>query len=651
MMMDESLLKNRLAPFLLAATLTMLAGIFWAEPFSSIESAVGDRLWQFIGSSANRERRVVVIDIDEASIARYGSWPWPRERTAALFKSLSEQGAALRVVDIAFPDSKPGDSEFAAELVKTPTVLAEVLAIDADEPVNTGQLQGGISSGVCPGPFPEANGAIGNAPELRAASAGHITPRMATDGTIRYLPAIICYQNKGYAALALAAIAEGAGVGPEFNVIDGSSWLDPVATLQHPSLPGLSVPINGRGDILLPWWLSREGITSISAKDVMEGNVPAGFLQDAWVLLGATAFGMGDTVPTPQAAAVSGVEVHAQLITALLDGRIPYQPRGSMWVQIGWMMLSAILILLSASRFRNGIMRVYGPVFSGLLLTVLTLVLHAVVLWLHGMWLPWMSSVFFTLSLVTLLTTQGYLNSRIEGALLYRNLSSYLPVHVAKKIAQQEPVSTINAHHEQVIVLYADLRNFSMWCDQLPAEQAGALLHSFYTFASKIIHQEGGVVEEYVGDAVMGVWRGDNSDLRPLSAARKIVATGEQLFGAETGINALPPLAIGIGIEQGEVLAGSFGPARRRTHALLGRTVTTAIYLQSMTAELSQPIVCGENIGRVWKETNPMMSLGNFLLKDRQQPTELFVPEMNTPEAMPAFNDLSKTILTESSEF
>ncbi|MGZ4968322.1 MAG: CHASE2 domain-containing protein [Methylobacter sp.] len=612
-------------PFLLAVLLTLLASVFWAEPFSSIEAAVGDHLWQFMGTSVNRERRVVVIDIDEASIAEYGAWPWPRERTASLFKSLREQGVALRVVDIAFPDSKPGDGELAAELLKTPTVLAQILAIGADEPVNMGQLQGAMSSGVCPGQFPEANGAIGNAPNLRAASAGHITPRIAADGTIRYLPAIICYQDKGYAALALAAIAEGAGAPPEFAVAYGAKWLGPVATLRHPRLPGFSVPINEQGDILLPWWTAREDITSISAKDVMEGNVPAGYLQDAWVLLGATAFGMGDTVPTPQAAAVSGVEVHAQLMTALLDGRIPYQPRGAMLVQVGWMAISALL-LLAAGRCRGGVIRVYGPVLTGLLLVGVTACLHALLLWVGCLWVPWMSAVFFILSLVALLTTQGYLSSRAEGVLLYRNLSSYLPAHVAKQIAQQEPGSTLNAHHEQVIVLYADLRNFSAWCDQLPAEQAGALLHSFYTFASKIIHQEGGVVEEYVGDAVMGVWRTNDSDLRPLSAAKSIVLTGEQLFGAETGINTLPPLAIGIGIEQGEVLVGSFGPARRRTHALLGRTVTTAIHLQSMTGELSQPIVCGENVVKSWKEAVSMVSLGNFLLKDRQQPTELFVP-------------------------
>jgi adenylate cyclase len=143
----------------------------------------------------------------------------------------------------------------------------------------------------------------------------------------------------------------------------------------------------------------------------------------------------------------------------------------------------------------------------------------------------------------------------------------------------------------------------------------------------------------------MGVWRNGSTDLRPLIAAKSMVLTGEQLFGAETNINTLPPLAVGIGIEQGEVLVGAFGPARRRTHTLLGRTVTTAIRLQAMTSELSQPIVCGENVAKNWKEQVSIISLGNFLLQDRPQPTELFVPEidygqMDSPSAKPLQTEL-----------
>lgn len=648
-MSTETLLKNRLTPFVLAAALTLTVSVFWAEPFAGIEAVVSDQLWQLIGSSdANRERRIVVIDIDEASIAHYGAWPWPRERTAALLKSLSDQGVAQRIVDITFPEAKSGDEQLTAELLKTPTVLAQVLAVNADHAVNRGQLQGALSAPLCPGLFPEANGAIGNAPHLRAASAGHITPQIAADGVIRQLSAIICYQNKAYVTLALAAMAEGAGITPDFNVVAGSQWLEPIASLRHPELPGFSVPMTRQGDILLPWWMSRSSIISLSAKDVMEGKVPPGYLNGAWALVGATAFSIGDTVSTPQAGTASGVEVHAQLLTALLDGRIPYQPRGTLGLQLIWIALSALLIL-ATSYFRGGVLRVYGPLLTGVLLLAASAALHISLLWAFSLWLPWMTSAFFILSLVTLITTQGYLSSRAEGDLLYRNLSSYLPAHVAKQIAQQEPGSTLNAHHEQVIILYADLRNFSAWCDQLPAEQAGALLHNFYTFSSKIIHQQGGVVEEYVGDAVMGVWRSDDSDLRPLNAAKSMVQTGEQLFGAETHINTLPPLAVGIGIEQGEVLVGAFGPARRRTHTLLGRTVTTAIRLQAMTGELSQPIVCGENIAKTWQGLADIVSLGHFLLQDRRQPTELFVPttersEVDLPPNNPLQTELMVTI-------
>lgn len=642
MITTETLLKNRLTPLLLATALTLAVSVFWAEPFSRIEAIVGDQLWRLIGSSTNRERRVVVVDIDEASIARYGAWPWPRELTAELLNRLSEQGVEQRIVDIAFPETKPGDEQLAAALLKTPTVLAQILALNNGQVVHRGELQGGSDN--CAGELPVAEGAIGNAAGLRAASAGHITPRMAADGVIRRLPALICYQQKAYAALALAALAEGAGVAPDFRVSPGTSWLDPVARLHHPGLPGVSVPVDAEGDILLPWWISRAAMISISAKDVLEGTVPDGYLQGAWVLLGASAFGAGDTVSTPQAAAASGVEVHAQLLTALLDGRLPYQPRGAFALQVGWIALSALL-LLSASRFRRGVLRVYGPVLIGLVLLGATVTLHALLLCFASLWLPWVVPTFFILVLLTLLTTQGYLGSRAEGALLYRNLSSYLPAHVARQIARQEPGSTLNAHHEQVIVLYADLRNFSAWCDQLPAEQAGALLHSFYTLADKIIHQQGGVVEEYVGDAVMGVWRGVDGDLRPLQAAQSLVQSGEQLFGAETGIDTLPPLAIGVGIEQGEVLVGAFGPARRRTHTLLGRTVTTAIRLQAMTGELSQPIVCGENIARAWQQTVVILSLGKFLLLDRPQPTELFVPGQYKADSTPITTPLTESMV------
>lgn len=617
--------KNRLLPFLMAGLLTLALHFLCQHSVAGIEAEVGDHFWRMSAISAERERRVVVIDIDEDSIAQYGPWPWPREQTALLLARLAEQGVAMRIADIAFPDAKPGDQRLSDELANVPTVLAQVLALSADVPLERGRLQGNVATLACPGIFPEANAFIANAPELMGASAGHITPRIEGDGVIRRMPAVICYQRQAYVALSLAALAQGVGAAPNYRLEPGEGWLEPYAHLRHPELPGLSIPIDQRGDILLPWWLSRSAMVSISAKDVLNGALPAGYLRGAWVLIGATAFGIGDTVSTPQAPAASGVEVHAQLLSALLDNRIPYRPLAADGLQLGWLLLVSALIL-AVSRSPRGAFGVYAPVLAGGLLLLATFGLHAALLWFANLWVAWLTPASFILIVLTLQTIQGYLQSRAESDLLFRNLSSYLPAHVARQIAKQEPGSALNAHHENVIVLYADLRNFSLWCDHLPAEQAGALLHSFYSFAGKIIHQQGGEVEEYIGDAVMGVWRCPGTDLRPLLAAKSLVLTGEHLFGAETGIDSLPPLAVGVGIEQGEVLVGAFGPAQRRAHAVLGRTVTTAINLQAMTGELSQPIIFGEAIAGHWKRKISALSLGNFLLKDRQQPTELFVP-------------------------
>jgi adenylate cyclase len=589
---------------------------------------VTDQFWRLIASFEQREHRVVVINIDDDSIAKYGPWPWSRERSAQLLKSLSEQGVSERIMDIAFPDTKSGDEQLAKELIRTPTVLAQVLALNADEPVARGQLQGGQASGLCKGLFPTANGYIGNAPNLRAASAGHITPKLAHDGAIREVPAIICYEQLAYPTLALAALVEGAGVsissGFTLN-IDGS-WLEPIAALTHPALAGFSIPLNEQGDILLPWWTARSAIISISAKDVLEGTLPAGYLQGAWAIIGATAFGMADSVTTPQASAVSGVEVHVQLLTGLLDKRIPYQPRGAWLVQLIWIVFLAGL-LAAATNLRTAYMRAYAPTIIGFMLIAMTITLSGLLILRFNLSVSWQPAVVFIIISQILLGAQNYLTIKAEGDRLYRHLASYLPAHVAKKIAQQEPVSTLNARHEQVVVLYADLRNFSAWCNQLPADQAGAVLHSFYSFTDNIIHQHGGEVEEYVGDAIMAVWRDELTDLKPLLAAQQIIKMGEQLFGAETGIDQLPPLAVGVGIEQGEVLVGSFGPARRRVHTLLGKTVTTAMRLQEMTGDLSQPIICGEGMAKVWQDQTELQALGSFLLPGLQKTSELFAPK------------------------
>ena len=615
--------KTALVSVVTAAIITLAISLLLPHGIASIESRVGDFVWQALApKNADPEQRVIVVDIDDASIAEYGPWPWPRPLMAQLLNALAQQGVALRILDITFPPAHTDDVALSQALSVVPTVMGQVLAFNADQPQTLGQLQGGIPDADCGQHYPQANAFIANDATLRAAATGHLTPYIDSDGAIRRLPAQICYQGHRYPTLALAALAQGFGLSADFSTQANSGWLDAPYSLVLQGLPQLRLPIDAQGNLLLSWRLPRNAMVSVSAKDVLQGRLPANTLRNRWVLMGATAFGIGDTVPTPQAEAVDGLEVHLQLLTALLDGKLPHQPQAMPYLQLLWALLSAVLLVLTAASRQ----RLYLPLLMGPVLMAATLAFHGYALATWQWWLPWFANNLFIALATLAMISSAYWHSRSETNRLFNNLASYLPAHAARQIARQDPVDTLSAHHESVVVLYADLRNFSAWCDQLPADQVGAILHSYYVLTHRIIQQHGGTTEEYVGDAVLAVWRGQPAKAQALQAAQALITAADALLGQETHRNTLPPLAVGIGLEQGDVLVGSFGPAKRRVHTLLGKTVTTAIHLQAMTAELAQPIVIGPNAAALWQNRLTLDSLGRFLLQDNAQSIELFVP-------------------------
>ena len=219
------------------------------------------------------------------------------------------------------------------------------------------------------------------------------------------------------------------------------------------------------------------------------------------------------------------------------------------------------------------------------------------------------------------------MRARFERSRLYGNLASYLPEPVAAAIAFQEPSSRIEAQRREITVLFADIRNFSAYCEGRPPEEAAGLLHAFFTTATRIVEAHGGLVEEFIGDAVMVVWNAPQDcpdhTARALAAAQELQADVAHLFSQTPP--GLEPLALGIGIETGSALVGSFGPARRRTHTAMGETVTIASRLQSLTADLAQPILVGEGAaGRLPKDA--VVSLGSFLLEGLRASRVVYAP-------------------------
>jgi len=628
---------------LLVALLSWLAlSVVQPSWLSAAQELSNDWAWRLLAKSQD-ERRVILVDIDERSLKEIGPWPWPRSTQAQLLEKLAQQGASLQVLDVVFTASQPDDDALKKSLLQHRPVLAQAFALPQQGgATQAGQLTGALDWPSCPAPFSEASGFLANSQSLFKAedklaqplSAGHITPRLSQDGVVRQQPAILCFQDKAYPALGIAAAGQGAQ-SRSWALQRGRGWTEAPWSLSSASSTFQLVPMNEVGDIRVPWWSRPDSFVSVSALDVFTDKVPTQLMRNAWVLVGSSAFGLNDTIATPFASAAAGMLVHAQVITGLIDGRIPYSPLGAPMLQALAVLLGLLMLVLLASikaedkPFPVQVFPLLGCAW-GLALWALHIALLQSHSWLVGWVLPALTVLLASLAWGILEHTK----SRLDRDRLYTHLSSYLPAPVAAALALQPPSSAIKASTRMVTVMFADIRNFSAYCEARPPQEAAAVLHAFFSTATRVVEANGGVIEAFQGDAVLAVWYGNEytegqHDSQNGHSAKSAMGAAVQLYSAMQGAlpdpapSGLEPLALGVGLECGPAMAGSFGLASRRTHMVMGRTVTIASRLVDMTADLAHPVLVGEGLAAQLAGEG-LQSMGTFLLDGLRVPHHVY---------------------------
>jgi len=607
----------------LAVVLMAALSSLFAPQLQQWEERLASHTWALSDSSAT-ERRVVVVDIDEKSTQALGAWPWPRDRMAQLLNGLDAYGVNLKVVDVLFDgEQNPAQDAKLVEALqanKAPTVISQLFALSPDAQVKSGQLASASSMAAtanttCPAASTQAFGFMAAAPAFAQSSqaVGHITPIVDTDGNIRRVPAVVCYEGNAYPALAVAALSAATGAQPVFKTAPGL-----LQSGQVLDVGGIQIPVDAKVQLRVSYQMPRAGFVSVSAVDVIQGKVPAHMLKGAWALVGSTAFGGGDAVPTPQGGAVGGVEVHAQILSAALDSRTPYAPAWApLWpLATGALALLVLIFSLKASGPKAAVVVPAVALASGAVIFGA----HAALLLGAHQWLGWGQPALFVALAAALLTAAEMLRVRAERESLYQNLSSYLPEGAARRVAFQEPTAQVVAETREATVMMVDLRNFSAYCEERSPEDAATVLHIFYTTVEKIVTEHRGVVEQMVGDGLTAVWNGSNPcdphALQALKAAKVIWQEGVAQL-PKVASRKTPPLDIGIGIESGPVMVGSFGPARRRVHTVMGEAVSVASRLEKLTSELGYPVLVGPKAlaqCATAPEAQDTQKLGDFLL-------------------------------------
>ena len=603
---------------------------------SSFEERAGSFPW-LLASDANPEERIAIVSIDERSIAEVGPWPWSWSVIADLVDKINDAGAQLQIHDIIYPAGERAfDDRLLLSLADQERSIVGQLPIlqPQAETLRSGVLTNPVTGISCQsegriGQFPEATNFLGSAELLSTVPKGHIAPIIDSDGSVRRIPAIVCVDDMAFPALALAPFFQLVSSGSQSwraDVNVGSGLLGPDQTLTFDSYPGLEVPLDSQGNMRISFRKSPAAFRSISAVDILKGSFDESVLDNVLVLVGATAFGLDDIVPTPYSGYSPGVELQARILTSVLDAQVPYAPSGR------WFISSMICLLLAVfcvqlARLRGRCAMLGLPLMAAVS-PLLAISLHGAMLINFGLWIGWAVPALFGFLAGSVLLLVEHARIRLERFRVIQNLTSYLPIETAKRVAFESPSSLIQAERTDVTLLSADLRNFSAIGERRPPEESASILHYFFTKVNEVVERHGGKVHEYKGDNVLVVWDGDGASpaLNALNASLEIESEVNSTLLSETGLEGLEPLAVGIGIEQGPVLHGSIGPAHRRAHTLCGETVSVALRIQEMTADLSYPILIGEVAARYLQDA-PLKSLGHYMLPGLTTAHVLYTPK------------------------
>jgi adenylate cyclase len=545
---------------------------------ATAEAFVRDRLLRVMVTDTP-VHGAVVVDIDEASIAALGPWPWPRSRLADLAEQALADGAQRVVFDMVLPEPAPddahGDDRLASLAASSRLVLAQAFDFaDRDAPLTGGVAAGAFATGEAKGDAARATGVLGNHAALGSARCvGNIGFVPDRDGVLRRLPLVTAWQGHGYPGLALAALLCGGDGASQ----PGAAWL-------------AALPRDAAGLWHLPFRHPVESFTAVSFADALEGRHPE-LLRGATVFVGSSALGLADRVATPLTGSLAGVAVHVeawQQLRAAAAGDSPAPP-------------PALLLSLLAAAAMVWLARRLGSRVR--LRAVLLPLVVGVSVWLalaawtvhEGGAAPVAGPVYGYAVLLLVLLPAEWAWAQRQLRARTRLLGRYVAQSVLDQLLQSEGKDPLIPRRADITVLVADMQGYTALTNQSSLEDAERLTREFLACITEPVWQHQGTLDKYTGDGLHAFWGApiatpDHAD-RALDAAQAVLEA-VRAFNAVRAARGARPVRVRVGVASGEALVGDLGSARRSWYSAVGDCINFAARLQECARDLDVDVVC-----------------------------------------------------------
>ncbi len=584
-------------------------------------------------ASDDVDPRVIIIDVDEKSLASQGRWPWRRDVIARLLERLvfdyqvevvgfdmvfpeKERNFAidqLRELAIANDDERilegidayemrlDRDAIFARSIAETGrTVLGYFFHHDEDDTGTVGRLpppQFPAETGLSLTTYAvQATGFAGNLPILQEAAAGagfFSNPVVDDDGVYRRVPIVSEFDGALYASLALAVTQAYLGIEAEPILAPRSDALGDYPALEGFDLAGVGIPVDANATTMVPYKGAEGAFPYISATDVLEGTVEdPERLAGTVALIGTTAAGLVDLRPTPVQNVYPGVEVHANMIAGMLDGTIRRQPAYTLAVELLMVVLSGVILSI--------LLPLTGPLAGGLVTFLILGIIAGVNVYawealLHV--IPFASSLTVILLVYVLNVVFGFFFEARSRNQLGRLFGQYVPPELVDEMSRDPGSYSLAGTKRELTVLFSDIRNFTDISEAMDPDELTRMMDSFLTPLTAAVHRQKGTIDKYMGDALMAFWGAPVADEQHASHA---VAAGLEMLerleslGPTFEAQGWQRLRIGIGINSGEMSVGNMGSAFRVAYTVMGDAVNLGSRLEGLTKFYGVPFIVSE---------------------------------------------------------
>ncbi len=604
--------------------------------------------------------RIVIIDIDEDSLRKEGHWPWSRLKLKALVDNLFEKyGIAVLGFDVVFAEreetliveqigqlgERDGDEGFVTRLrdyagqLNPDQLLAS--AVGAHPVVlgyyfNTDPTKR-ESSGMLPQPTfededitrsiyaPQASSFGGNLPVLQENAVGggfFSTPLIDDDGIIRRVPLLHAFEGNLYESfgLAVARVYLDDIVLPLFAEgveVQGYPAMEAI------ELAGQRIPIDADSGVLVPYRGPPHSFPYVSASDVLRDSVPdPTVLQGAIALVGTSAAGLVDLRATPIETVFPGVEVHANVVAAILDGGFKEKAAYTRGAELAYIGIVGFFVAV--------VLPLVNPVLAAVLAAV---VLAATVafnfyLWQQDVVLPLAASLMLVVTLFGVNAAYGFSVEARSKRLLRQAFSTYLAPALVEQLADNPRKLRLQGEMRVMTFLFTDIAGFTSFAERIEPELLVKVLNEYLDGMCGIVMDHGGTIDKIVGDAVHGIF---NAPLEQPDHADRAVACAlaldefstefierQEQAGVKFGVTR-------VGVNTGPAVVGNFGGSRRFDYTAHGDAINTAARMESVNKHLGTRICVAASTVELCPEHH-FRPIAGLVLKGKTEAVEAYEP-------------------------